>query len=386
MQVKKFQGESMQEALVKVKRMMGPDAVILHTKTFRRGGFLGFGGREIVQVTASDDIKIMEDAASLSARARSAYADVQRSVGGMRKSQPEVVEALEPSLGAQIKELKALIEGLSGEPAAGGGFPRGLAKHYQRLVDTGVTKPLARKIVRAIHDELDGQSLSDEKVVRERLDTEIARYVTVTGGIKPPRKSRPRVIALVGPTGVGKTTSTAKLSANLSMKEGKQVALVTADTYRIAATDQLKVYADIIGIPLEVALSPKDMKTAIKRYKDCDYIFIDTAGGSQYNEEQISELKRYLDAASTDETHLVVSATTDFKELLRVIDKFSVVKPDCLLFSKVDETQQLGVILNTLSQVNTPVSFFSTGQNVPADIRLAKVDGITRMIWGNGNL
>ncbi|MCK5558038.1 MAG: hypothetical protein KAJ01_06650, partial [Candidatus Hydrogenedentes bacterium] len=107
MQVKKFQGESMQEALVKVKRMMGPDAVILHTKTFKRGGFLGFGGREIVQVTASDDIKITDDTASLSERARRAYADIQKSTSRMRKSQAEVVEALEPSLGAQIKELKA---------------------------------------------------------------------------------------------------------------------------------------------------------------------------------------------------------------------------------------------------------------------------------------
>ncbi len=376
----------MQEALVKVKRTMGPDAVILHTKTFRRGGFLGFGGREIVQVTASDDIKIMDDTASLSARARRAYADVQRSANGMKKRQAEVVEAQEPSLGAQIKELKVLLESLSGETAAGGGFPRGLAKHYQRLVDTGVGKPLARKIIRAIHDELDGKSLGDEKVVRERLDMEIGRYVKVTGGITPPRKSRARVIALIGPTGVGKTTSTAKLSANLSMKEGKRVALVTADTYRIAATDQLKVYADIIGVPLEVALSPKDMKSVVKRHKDCDYIFIDTAGGSQYNEQQIAELKRYLDAASTDETHLVLSATTDFKELLRVIDKFSVVKPDCLLFSKIDETQQLGIILNTLSQVNKPISFFSTGQNVPDDIRLARVDNITGMMLGDGNL
>ncbi|MCK5558145.1 MAG: hypothetical protein KAJ01_07195, partial [Candidatus Hydrogenedentes bacterium] len=295
----------------------------------------------------------------------------------------EVVEALEPSLGAQIKELKALIEGLSSETAASGAFPRELAKHYQRLVDTGVAKPLARKIIRAIHDELDGQSLSNDKVVRDRLDMEIARLVKVTGGIKPP-KSRARVIALVGPTGVGKTTSTAKLSANLSMKEGKRVALLTADTYRIAATDQLKVYADIIGIPLEVVLSPKDMKAAIRRYKDCDYVFIDTAGGSQYNEQQIAELKRYLDAASTDETHLVLSATTDFKELLRVIEKFSAVKPDCLLFSKLDETQQLGIILNTLSHVDKPISFFSTGQNVPDDIRLASADRISSMMLGDG--
>ncbi len=373
----------MQEALVKVKRMMGPDAVILHTKTFKRGGFLGFGGREIVQVTASDDIKITDDTASLSQRARRAYADIQKSTSRMRKSQAEVVEALEPSLGAQIKELKALIEGLSSETAASGAFPRELAKHYQRLVDTGVAKPLARKIIRAIHDELDGQSLSNDKVVRDRLDMEIARLVKVTGGIKPP-KSRARVIALVGPTGVGKTTSTAKLSANLSMKEGKRVALLTADTYRIAATDQLKVYADIIGIPLEVVLSPKDMKAAIRRYKDCDYVFIDTAGGSQYNEQQIAELKRYLDAASTDETHLVLSATTDFKELLRVIEKFSAVKPDCLLFSKLDETQQLGIILNTLSHVDKPISFFSTGQNVPDDIRLASADRISSMMLGDG--
>ena len=383
MQVKKFQGESMHEALLKVKQMMGGDAVILHTKTFRRGGFLGFGGHEVVQVTASNDIKIMDDTASLSERARHAYADIQRSANQMRKPEPKVVEALEPSLGSQIKELKALIGALAGD-TSGGGFPPELAKHYQRLVDGGVAKPLARKIIRTIHDALDGEMLGSEKTVRERVEMEIARFVKVTGGIKPSRKSRARVVALVGPTGVGKTTSIAKLSANLSMKEGKSIALITADTYRIAATDQLKVYADIIGLPLEVALSPKDMKTSIKRYKDRDYILIDTAGGSQYNEEQIAELKRYLDAASTDETHLVVSATTEFKELLRVIDKFSVVRPTCLLFSKIDETQQVGIVLNTLSHVDKPVSYFTTGQNVPDDMELASVDGITKMMLGDG--
>jgi flagellar biosynthesis protein FlhF len=383
MQVKKFQGESMQEALLKVKQTMGTDAVILHTKTFRRGGFLGLGGREIVQVTASNDIKIMSDTALVSERARAAYADVQRNVATARKREAKVVEAVEPSLGSQIRELKALIESLAGE-TSGGGFPRELAKHYQRLVDTGVAKPLARKIIRAIHDELDGASLGSEKLVRERVGSEIGRFVKVTGGIKPPRKSRARVVALVGPTGVGKTTSVAKLGANLSIKEKKKVALVTADTYRIAATDQLKVYADIIGVPLEVVLSPKDMKTAIKQYKDYDYVFIDTAGGSQYNEQQIAELKRYLDAASTDETHLVVSATTEFKELLRVIDKFSAVKPSCLLFSKMDETQQVGIVLNALSHVDKPVSYLATGQNVPDDIQLASVDRITRMMLGDG--
>jgi len=383
MQVKKFEGESMQEALLKVKQTMGQDAVILHTKTCRRGGFLGFGGREIVQVTASNDIKIMSDTALVSERARAAYASVQGNASPARKREAKVVEALEPSLGSQIRELKALIESLAGE-TSGGGFPRELAKHYQRLVETGVAKPLARKIIRGIHDELDGASLESEKLVRERVEGEIARFVKVTGGVKPSRKSRARVVALVGPTGVGKTTSVAKLSANLSIKEKKKVALVTADTYRIAATDQLKVYADIIGVPLEVVLSPKDMKTAIKQFKDYDYVFIDTAGGSQYNEQQIAELKRYLDAASTDETHLVVSATTEFRELLRVIDKFSVVKPTCLLFSKIDETQQVGIVLNALSHVDKPISYFATGQNVPDDIKLASVGTITRMMLGDG--
>ena len=373
----------MQEALLKVKQTMGKDAVILHTKTFRRGGFLGIGGREFVQVTASDDIKIMSDTALLSERARRAYADVQRTATPERKRQAKVVEALEPSLGTQIKELKALVEALSGE-TSGGGFPPELAKHYQRLVDTGVTKPLARKIVRAIHDELDGESLSSEKTVRECLETKVAQLVKVTGGVEPPRKSRASVVALVGPTGVGKTTTVAKLSANLSMKAKRRVALVTADTYRIAATDQLKVYADIIGVPLEVVLSPKDMKTAIKRYKDHDYIFIDTAGGSQYNEQQIAELKRYLDAASTDEIHLVLSATTEFRELVRIVEKFTVVKPNCLLFSKIDETQQVGIVLNALSHVDKPISYFATGQNVPDDMELASVDGITKMMLGDG--
>ena len=164
------------------------------------------------------------------------------------------------------------------------------------------------------------------------------------------------------------------------------MAFITADTYRIAATEQLRIYADLIHVPMDVVYSPDDMAGVVKNHIQRDYIFIDTAGSSQFNEEQMTELKAYMTAAKCDEIHLLVSATTDHDTMGGIIERFSAVSPTCILFSKLDETTRHGVLLNTFEHTSLPASYLSTGQNVPDDIEPASVEGMTRRVLGESDI
>lgn len=180
-----------------------------------------------------------------------------------------------------------------------------------------------------------------------------------------------RVVAFVGPTGVGKTTTIAKLASNLRLRENKQIGLITVDTYRIAAVDQLRTYAQIIDVPLEVVATPKEMQSAISRLSDCELLLIDTAGRSPQNDQQLQELKSVLAAASTNEVHLVLNAVSSNQNLALVIDKFNRVGVDALVISKVDESASLTNFVQVAIDTNLPFSYLSNGQNVPDDIELA---------------
>jgi flagellar biosynthesis protein FlhF len=147
--------------------------------------------------------------------------------------------------------------------------------------------------------------------------------------------------------------------------------LITIDTYRIAAVEQLRTYAEIINIPLEVVLTPSEMKRAIEKHEHRDLIFIDTAGRSQKNSMQLSELKSFIEAIKPDEIHLVLSTTTNYKNVQDVLEKFSVFPIDKIIFTKLDEGIGFGLILNVINRLNKSLSYFTTGQNVPDDIEIS---------------
>ena len=187
---------------------------------------------------------------------------------------------------------------------------------------------------------------------------------------------------LVGPTGVGKTTTIAKIAANFSLIDAKKVGLITVDTYRIAAVDQLKRYAEIIGIPLHVAFDPQELKEGIAKMKDRDLILIDTAGRSQNNFLQINELKNYLQDVDA-EIHLVISATTKSTDVDEIVRAFGQVSIDRVIITKLDETTSYGVILQTCQRTRAPLSFVTTGQGVPEDIEVATGEKLAQLILGD---
>ena len=208
----------------------------------------------------------------------------------------------------------------------------------------------------------------------------LASHIEIT---PPPPKSggSVRIIPLIGPTGVGKTTTLAKIAAQYALNDLGKVALITADTYRIAAADQLAKYAEILGLPLSVVYTPEEMKEALRTYKDYDFVFVDTAGRSPHHETHMEELGEILKLLGNSQVLLLVSCTTNYSDMLDIVERFSLTSIEGLVFTKLDEVEKYGNMLNLVHHVNLPVMYLTTGQGVPEDIELADPERIVELIW-----
>ena len=257
------------------------------------------------------------------------------------------------------------------------------------------------KGVRTLAEALQEQEVSDEiqkdlaataaagDTVRDSLTPEahaaladyLAENIQFSSGLEPRQDNRqPEIVALIGATGVGKTTTLAKIAARFVLEQGIDAALVTADTYRISAVEQLKTYSDIIGLPLEIVYSPQELKTAIHKFRKKDLILIDTAGRSQHNEFQMKELCDFLAVHPRIQRYLVMSATTKNRDASDILEKFAVCEPDHVIFTKTDETASVGLILNLLYEKELSLAFFTNGQSVPDDIVPATPDALADLL------
>ena len=218
--------------------------------------------------------------------------------------------------------------------------------------------------------------------MRDALREAIESIIAIAPPIAAVAGAR-RVVALVGPTGVGKTTTVAKLAATFKLAHGFRPGLVTVDTYRIAAVEQLRTYAEIISLPLAVANAPGDMRRAIDELGDVDLVLIDTAGRSPRDEVKIRELADFLAEAEPDEVHLVLSAVAGERSLRAAVERFALVHADRLILTKLDEADGLGGVLAVLGQADRPISYITTGQAVPDDIEPADRRRLARLILGD---
>lgn len=338
----------MQEAVESLRQEYGRDAVILHT-TQKRRWFWGRLGPKRYEVLGAIDRSFQKPASTRQPLVRAPAV-------GMENSQP--------------------LESLKADPA----WSESIQSLYGRLVLCDIPKDLAQELLKDVLSRLPHQDWNDEPKIWSLLQSVIAkRVVTVdpwefSGG--------QRIVVLMGPTGVGKTTTIAKLAANFALIGSKNVGLITVDTYRIAAVEQLKTYAEIIGIPVQVAYSPKELKDGIAKMRDRDLILIDTAGRSQNNYLQIAELKNYLEGVNA-EIHLVVSATTKSRDVDDIIKAFGQLPIDRVIITKLDETTAYGVILHTCQRAGAPLAFVTTGQGVPEDIDVASSEKIAQLILGD---
>jgi flagellar biosynthesis protein FlhF len=391
MNLKKYEGSTMKEALDKVKSDLGRDGVILHTRSCKRGGFLGIGGHEIVEITASDDVRVLNrkrrvppppPARRSNAVLEKTYKGASAASAAAGPVSPGTLPAAAlQSIETEVGDIKSLIGDLVRREHKKS--LRNCSDHlidlYHVLMRAGVDEASAKEIVRNARrveagEEVDG--VDERQAVVQMLRT----AGPITGGEK-----HARIVALIGPTGVGKTTTIAKLAANFKLREGLDVGLITIDTYRIAAVEQLKTYADIIGIPINVVLTPEELRGAIEAFSDKDLVLIDTAGRSQCDAQKMEELGQFLDAGKCDEVHLVVSATTHTAMLESIVERFGPLAGDRMLLTKIDEAPCRGNILNVLLRVGKAVSYVTTGQEVPDDIEVADADKIGGIILGAQN-
>ena len=381
MMIKKFVAPTTKEALAQTKKELGPDAVILKSRKVKTGGLLDFTGKEVAEVLAAVDrgTKPIVPRAAGAASLKFPYDAQSGSASSIYNSEVDNRQIM--MLQADLNELKKNVAQVSSflkyqnVPA----LPQNLQFVMKHLLDNGVEDHIARTLVEEIHNELTGNQYQELRFILSVLLKKIGAMIKVVGNTRNVN-GKPRVIMLVGPTGVGKTTTIAKLAANQKLLNKKKVALISADTFRIGAIDQLKMFANIAEIPLTVVYAPDDMQKAVRNYNDMDVIYIDTTGRSQRDEVRLKEMRKFVINAQPDETHLVLSITTCLRDLQDAAAKYSILKYNRLLLTKVDETSGLGVILNLVAEVQYPVSYVTTGQNVPEDIERASVSKLARMI------
>jgi len=235
-----------------------------------------------------------------------------------------------------------------------------------------------------VRAELTDGAMEGDGAIRKAVLRHLAELVPAADPTLPCRSPdhRPLTIALIGPTGVGKTTTLAKLAASFKLRHNRKVGLVTCDTYRIAAVEQLRTYASIIGLPLEVALTPDEMSCAAGRLSDCDVVLIDTAGRGPNDSRRLSELRQVLAAADPHEIHLVLSSTASERVLLREAAAFADIGADRIVLTKLDEAVSFGVLVNVMQSVGKALSFITTGQEVPDHIEEGRPQRLAELVLG----
>ncbi len=256
---------------------------------------------------------------------------------------------------------------------------------YMKLIEQQVSEEIAIRVVDDVKAELTPEQLSNPGSVRDRLTQKLEQLLpaNLTNSVaRPPTGVGCRSICLIGPTGVGKTTTIAKLAAAFKLRQRQKVGLITIDTYRIAAVDQLRTYANIIGVPLKVVLTPAELVTAMKEMSDCDTILIDTAGRSQSDQMKLNELSQFVTLAKPTEVHLVLSSTTTQESMEAAIEQFGKIRVDQIIFTKLDEAVSFGVLLNVARTASRALSYLTTGQDVPDNIEVGQPRRLAKLILG----
>jgi flagellar biosynthesis protein FlhF len=259
--------------------------------------------------------------------------------------------------------------------------PAELFQVYTELIDAEVEDDVARDLIYRLKRTATPAQLGDANTARAMLTALVESEIRCREPIAP-KPGRRRVVALVGATGVGKTTTIAKLAANFRLRGAVKLGLVTVDTYRVAAVEQLRTYAEIIDLPMKVVTNPLEMRRALDELAGLDLVLIDTAGRSPKDELQIQELKSLLAEAHVDEIHLVLSMTSSRQSLEAAADKFKAAGTTAMILTKLDEASGMGAVLSLARRVELPISYLTAGQAVPDDIEPAHPRRLARLVLG----
>jgi len=377
MNIKTFRAKSVQQALDMVRRQLGPEATVLHTRELNPGLMRRLlRGREY-EIAASLEVRAPVRMATVADDSVETPVTESYHETNYRDRYRNDFRLQREGQFAELHELsEKLRERSSQSPIRR--LPEALFQAYTDLIESEIEESIAQELLEQLRT---GLGSADPLAVRAELMSLIERELQVTGPLEV-SPGAGRVVALVGPTGVGKTTTIAKLAANYRLRENKSVGLITVDTYRIAAVEQLRTYADIIDLPMEVVSTPREMREAVLRMRNLDLVLMDTAGRSPRDEVRIQELKSILAEADPDEVHLVLSAVGSARSLSTTAERFASVGTTAMIVTKLDEANGLGNLLSVTRGCKLPISYLTDGQNVPDDIQVAQSRALAQLILG----
>jgi flagellar biosynthesis protein FlhF len=391
-----YRAKTLHEAFQIVRRELGIDATVLETRQVWDGlwrGLLGQRKFEVIATTPRDQ----NQESHIQAKRSSENPNIQRTLregsplgvgdGGVDTATDDLRNRLRENLlrfGDGSRELTAWNN--LGEVAA---HPRPISDAelaaFSLLLELGYPEPLARDIVQGAAKKCDPRREVQKDELCVAIEAELVSRLMLQGPSKV-KGIGPTVIALVGPTGVGKTTTVAKLAADYRLQESLRVGVITIDTFRMAAVEQLRAYAEIMDVPMEVVSSPKEMRQARQRLATCDVVLVDTAGCNPHADVDTCDLAAIITEAKAHEVHLVLSATMSFGSTARTLDKFQKIGTTAIILSKADEAVGLGPFVAAMQGRSIPLSYVTHGQSVPDDITPANVGLMKKLLlqssWG----
>ena len=343
----------MKDALYQIKNDLGPEAMIINSRKVRSKGLLGLFVKRKLEVTAAVD-EFVET--------------------GNRQKLTHAVR--DGSIASGTAERLLLLNRTvrDKESSHEDTF---VSKWRQILLDIDLDEGLVEHLLYDLNDSCDTGRSDRDEMIKLNLTNRITRLIEPAyHDIK-----YSKVYAFIGPTGVGKTTTLAKLAAQFTLFHQKKIALITIDTYRIGAVEQLKTYGEIIGVPLDVVMTSEELHRTVMKHKDKDLIFIDTAGRPSSNVAQVKELMEFLGAVSLPlDTFLVLSATTKNKDMIKCIKEYGRIDINKIIFTKIDETRSLGSMLNVIYRTNIPIYYITDGQSVPDDIEQVYPEKLAKLL------
>ncbi|HET7578453.1 MAG TPA: flagellar biosynthesis protein FlhF [Bacillales bacterium] len=356
MKVKKYRAGTMPEAMKQIRTDLGGDAIILNTREVEKGGFLGFFSKKYLEVVAAVDPDALSEPAE----------EVSRPVEKLS----------EEKLAADIRRLENDIQHLKNAA-----YPGPLDNVHDWLKEHEVDKSLAEGLMQPLVKQwyTSDESLT-EKEIYESLKNLLKRQLEENA--VPSAVYDKKYLLFAGPTGVGKTTTLAKIAARARLEDHKRIAFITADTYRIAAVDQLKAYADILNVPIDVAYTKEDFLKAKKTFSDYDLVLVDTAGRNFRESSFIEELKTLIPFDEDMQTWLVLSMTAKYKDMRAIYRKFTGLAPKRCVLTKIDETVTYGALVNFWMKDGMVPAYLTNGQNVPDDLLPATPECVAGMLTG----
>ncbi|MCL4294704.1 MAG: hypothetical protein KJ077_03210 [Anaerolineae bacterium] len=362
MQVKKYRAHNLPEAMKLIRAELGPDALIIHSQKVSQKNLLGWAQQPILEVTAAVD-KDLRDFPQPTAAMTEAIQQLQNELAALKLATGQAAQAQrQPDL------------------------PLSLDDWYRRLQQQGIASTLAWQIIRTLADELNLWALDNPNTVGQHVHSQLKRRLPLAS--LSFASGQPDVLFLIGPTGVGKTSTIAKLAAALAHSPARQpsskegVLIITVDTFRLGALSQIVTFAEILGVPLVTAYTPEQLAASVAVHRQHHFILVDTPGRSQRDTAALAELGGYLSAVPDKLVHLTLSAGTQYETMRQTVESFRPLSIDGLIFTKLDETASLGPAYTLACETGLPLSYFTTGQRIPEDIEAATADRLVNFMLG----